>query len=359
MYSMKKVWIGLIAVALIAILGWFFFEQQNQKNNQQEIIKVGVVLPLTGNLSFIGDFVKNSLLLVRTDSVEFIFEDCGGNPKDAVTSTKKLIEQNQVASIISVLSFLSESVNSICENKNVKHFIFAFSPSLVEKSNIIRPFVSSTEEAKMIVSFINEKKMKKVAFLRHIEPDAEYAFKNTIQPMLNQSNVEIVDLPFNNQTTKDFKNDILKLKNSNVELVIIQSLAYNISNIMSAYTEYSLSTPILGDINFLDIHDDVTKEKVNNIPFIGLSYVLSDEYSMYANKYLETYNIEPFALGACAFDLVLILKHLVPKEKQSFISNANSLDIKGVTGKIQYNTNGDQIIHYTILKYENNHIVNF
>jgi ABC-type branched-subunit amino acid transport system substrate-binding protein len=358
----KKLFYGVIAILAVALLaGLYFFTQQkkSQTPSSQQTVKIGVVVPLTGNLAFVGEFMKNSLLLTKSDSVEFLFEDCMGNPKDAVNAAKKLITQNKVNCVVSGLSFISESVNPVCTNQNILHFILSFSPSMIDKQNVVRPFVSSTKEAEMIVSFIKENNYHKVAFLRHIEPDAEYAFKNTLQPLLKELNVEIVDIPFDNNNTKDFKNDLLKVKNSHADMLVIQSLAFNIPNIINTYKDYNLTIPILGDMNFLDIHDDATKEKVDGIPFIGLSYILTDEYKLYELNYKAAFKIEPFALGAFASDLSKVLNTVRSLDKKTYIDAVNDARIKGTIGAINYKPNGDQDIEYTFLKFSDKSITSY
>lgn len=353
---MKKI----LCIMLTAIM---FVGCQEKKDDNN--VKIGVILPMTGDLSFLGTFMQNSLMLADTgDDVSYIFEDCGGDPKQAVLATNKLINSDDVSAIISSLSYLSEAINPILAAKDIPHFILSFSPKLWEEKNVIQSFVSTKQEAEMFVKYIKDNQISSVAFLRHQEPDASYGYDHYIKPALDSMNVSIVDVVFNNQTVRDFKNDILKVKDSNAELLIIQSLAYNIPNIIAAINTYDLNIPLLGDLNFLDIQDSQTRSLVENIPFIGIDYLLTKNYKLYQEEYVSKYNVDAFALGTFAHDLSILLRESVVLQetaKPAIIDRLNHLDrINGtINDKIIFDSNGQLMINYCIMKYSNGGLAEF
>ena len=330
-------------------------------SKQTNVKKVGVILPLTGDLAFLGDFMKNSLLLDTTD-VTYIIEDCQGETKQAIMAANKLINKDKVSYIVSSLSFLSEAINPICKKKDIPHFILSFSPSLVDKENVIQSFVSTRIESEEFVSFIKNNHYKKVAFLRHQEPDATYGFERIIEPELKKMGVEIVDVCFNNATIKDFKSELLKINQAEPELLIIQSLAYNIPNIISAINIYNMSIPILGDINFLDIQDPQTMDLVEGIPFVGIESVLSPNYQNYTKKYLNKYKKAPFALGSFAYDLGCYLQFL-PEDASvnEILSIINKTEDSSIVNnnKVRFNKTGQENVTCKILTFHNRNVVEF
>ena len=63
-------------------------------------IKIGVILPLSGNVSAYGEDVRDALLFANENlaggKFEFIFEDDHCNGKEAVTAAAKLISQDKI-----------------------------------------------------------------------------------------------------------------------------------------------------------------------------------------------------------------------------------------------------------------------
>lgn len=329
---MKK--IVFFIVSLLAIAGC------GTKN--VDLTKVGVILPKTGDLSFLGEFMGNSLLLDSL-AVQYYIEDCSGNPKDAALAAQKLISVNKVDYIVSSLSFLSEAINPICKQHDVPHFILSFSPVLANENNVIQPFVNSYQEAEAFVDYIKNNGVSSVVFLRHIETDADYVFESYTKNKLEELGVNVTSVSFDNKTVRDFKSDVLKVKQINPDLLVIQALAYNIPNIISTLNNYNVDIPVLGDLNFLDIQDDELKKSLNGIPFVGLNYILSDNYLNYAHKYSDKYSKQPFVLGAFAYDLgyylSILSRGLTDKEEILSILNTSNT-MYTVNSERFFNNNG-------------------
>lgn len=347
---MKKIFILLMTVGILCGC------QGTTNENSQ---KIGVILPLTGDLSFLGNFMRNSMLLnAKGDDVQFIFEDCGGESKQAVLAVNKLVNIDKVSAIVSSVSYLSEAINPVLEAQGIPHFILSFSPRLSKEKNVIQPFVSSMQEAEMFVKYIEENNISSVAFLRHQEPDATYAYDNYTKLVLDSMNVSIVDVVFNNKTIRDFKNDILKIKASNAELLIIQSLAYNIPNIINAINTYDLRIPLLGDLNFLDIPHKETCLLVEGIPFIGLEFLESKNYDLYEAAYISEYDSHVFALGAFACDISALLQNptiLQDSSKDEIIKRLNDENgkVKTISNQSNFNNEGELVVNYSIMEYHN------
>jgi hypothetical protein len=51
---------------------------------------IGVILPMTGDFARYGERVREGLESKKIDSVKFVYEDEGGNPRSAVSAFHKL-----------------------------------------------------------------------------------------------------------------------------------------------------------------------------------------------------------------------------------------------------------------------------
>jgi branched-chain amino acid transport system substrate-binding protein len=97
--------------------------------------KIGVILPLTGLMSVTGQTLLNALQLADgdkdpADEFEFIVEDDGFSPKNAVSAVTKLITQDKVAGLIVFGSGSALAVADIVEKEKVPMIAIAFSDKL-------------------------------------------------------------------------------------------------------------------------------------------------------------------------------------------------------------------------------------
>jgi ABC-type branched-subunit amino acid transport system substrate-binding protein len=89
MNNLKK--IIIVSLGILVILGIVLFTQKdNESNNTNEIVKVGVIIPSSGQYAVLGESVKNSILMSLQDlenkNIEVIFEDDEFDPKKSTFS---------------------------------------------------------------------------------------------------------------------------------------------------------------------------------------------------------------------------------------------------------------------------------
>lgn len=356
---MKKQFVKKLSLVLLVTVILFSFSGCNigkkKSSGDNNKISVAVIVPLTGGLSFAGDFVKKSMEMgIDTSKVSLFFEDSKGTAKDAVTATSKLINSNEIDIVVSMMTYISESINPICEQKNIPHFIYGFSPTITESSVAIRHFPSSVDEAKMYINYINENNYSDIVFFRHIEPDADWAYNNITAPqLLKNDSVELNDIAFNTNT-KNFHNLATKLKQYNPELCIVQSYSFNFDNIISNLKSISYTNDILCDLNFVDVYNFSRDQqvKLEHIPFLGVTYVLNDSFAKYSKDYQEKYRSKPYVYGAFAYDLAILLNNLndINLTKNSIIEYCETTNINGVSDRITYDKNGNLQIKYDFLE---------
>lgn len=329
-----------------------------QEEGDKEI-RVGVILPLSGDIAFMGEMLKNAMLMnAKNDSVELFFEDSRGEAKTAISIVNNLLSIKKCNVIVSFLPPVSEAINPICEKNNVLHFVFAFSPNIVKNTNVIKQFPSSDYEAQQFLSYIKDTHAKRVVYFRHLYPDAEYAYNNIVAPQLSSQGVNVIDIT-HEQTCEDFRNLAMKAKMENPDLVVVQSLSLNYSNILTALQNAQIDNIIL-DLNCVDFYGDTSNVmiKLQKIPFVGMDFVLSPKFDEFMRNYQSLYNKKPYVFGAFAYDLMTVINNL--KEtgliKRDIIEYYSKNSVEGITGVIEYDNDGNQNIEYKILQYNDGNV---
>lgn len=346
---MKKLFLFIIVFVCAFLVGCNNSESSNK-------IKVGVLMPLTGDMAFLGQCFANAITMnADTSVIQLFIQDSKGEAKTAISVVNQMITRDRVDVVVSLMPSVSEAINPILESKNITHFVFTFSPEITDADNVIRQYPSTDEEDIETLNYAKEKGVKSITFMRHIFPDAELSFKNVVVPMAKQMGIKIIDEPFE-ESTKDFNNLSQKVKSYNSDLIVVQSLSYNYLNIVRSFYHAGISNKMLGDLNFNDLYtyDFNTVKEMDNIPFLGMTFVLSDAYKKYEIDYKGKYNDRPSVMSAFPYDVMTIINNLKVSglKKDEIITYYKDNVINGITGRLVYDEKGNQIIDYIMLKYE-------
>lgn len=137
---MKKI-IGILFVILVIVGGIYFFKNKSTSNNNVGL-KVGVILPLTGDLSITGEKMYQGVQLAQAelekDGVKFVVEDSHSKPTDAVSAASKLLNVDKVDVIIGTYSpdeTIAVAPVALKANKDVFSFSFC-SDSFLSLKNV-------------------------------------------------------------------------------------------------------------------------------------------------------------------------------------------------------------------------------
>lgn len=326
-----------------------------KNNHSSDKIRVGVVMPLTGELAFLGQPFTNAIIMnTDTSKVQLFIQDTKGEPKTAISIVNQMIAKDHIDVVISLKPVISETINPILEKKGITHFVFAYSPEITDGTNVIKLYPSSDDEDMAYLNYAKEKNLKSIVFLRHMFPDAELGYKTVVVPMSKELGLTVYDEPFD-EATKDFNNLSQKVKNYKSDLIVVQSLAYNFVHIVKSFQHAGIRDKMLGDLNFNDLYTyeyEILKE-MQGIPFLGLSYVLSDEYKKFDEEYSARFKEKPTVSAAFPYDVMTVVNNMKESgtKKSQIIEYYKNHNVRGVTGQIIFNEKGKQEINYQILRY--------
>lgn len=109
---------------------------------QEEVYRVGILLPFTGNIGEYGERIKRGIELAREEikdlKIELLYEDTQGSPRVGVSAARKLINMERVRYLIGAVS---SSVTLAVEPIATQSRVLLFSPaSSSPKLSGISPF---------------------------------------------------------------------------------------------------------------------------------------------------------------------------------------------------------------------------
>ena len=346
-----------------------------------EKIRIGLLVPLTGKNSEIGQsIIKSTRLAINTinnASIEIIPKDTQSNPEVTLAAAKELANSGIKIVIGPVfnesliyLDELSELTFLALTNKNDNF-----------SKNIINAGINATSQLNAIKKFIELNEIKKTIFLT---PDV--GFKNEIEKAISNSKIKILEnYIYNTDPTKltkqiekitryeirkqnleDEINRLEKSEQSNKELLIerlkkrdtLGSVKFD-SVVISDFDESlkSVTTSLLyTDISpkekyFITLNqwfDESLLKETSSQPLYFPS-ANKDNYDEFSNEYFEKYNQYPNQLSFLSYDLVGLVYYLI-------LQNESVIDKKMFTKKTLFK---GKVGVFEIKNNKINHILNF
>ncbi|MDA7565472.1 ABC transporter substrate-binding protein [Candidatus Pelagibacter sp.] len=344
-------------------------------------IKIGLLVPLTGKNSEIGQsIIKSARLAINTinnASIEIIPKDTQSNPEVTLAAAKefansgiKIIIGPVFNESLIYLDELSELTFLALTNKN-NNF----------SKNIINAGINATSQLNAIKKFVELNEIKKTIFLT---PDV--SFKNEIEKAISNSKIKILEnYVYNTDPTKltkqiekithydirkqnleDEINRLEKSEQNNKERLIkrlekrdtLGSVKFD-SVVISDFDESlkSVTTSLLyTDISpkekyFITLNqwfDESLLKETSSQPLYFPS-ANKDNYDEFSNEYFEKYNQYPNQLSFLSYDLVGLVYYLI-------LQNNSVVDKKMFKKKTLFK---GKVGIFQIKNNKINHILNF
>ena len=344
----------------------FVFNSNLLSEEDNKTLKVGLLAPLSGPYSEIGNSLLYSLQLSLeeiNDKNVFIFpKDSGFNDKDKIKSAIKEFKSSGVKIIIGPIVY--EEFEQV---KKYTDLIF-ISPSNIKpeiSNNIISIGVSLESQLIALTEFIKKQKKTKTIimypenkYLELIEKKIENLNLNNIKTFVYSSNPEILTGEIETLTNYSQRKRNLELRKKMFEDKEDEQSIKELERLEQLYT--------LGDVNFDSIiiidfgnnlksvltslvYSDVTQDKVlfttvnqwfdesifyeNTIENIYYPSVNYKEFKKYNNKYYERFKIYPNEIAILAYDALGLIYYAWKKNGE--INSINDFLFKNkIKGKI-------------------------
>ena len=346
-----------------------------------EKIKIGLLIPLTGENSEIGESIINSVGLainkINNSSIEIIPKDTGSNPDMALDAA---IELSNLGVKIIIGPVFNESL-AYLNKVNEITFLALTNKNNNFSKNIINAGINATSQLRAIDRFIKLEKIKKTIFLT---PDV--SFKNEIEVAISRSKIkvkknyiyntdptklteqiekitryqirkqnlqdEITRLEKSDESNKELLIERLKkrdtLGNVNFDSVVISDFDESLKSVTTSllYTDVSPKEKYFITLN--QWFDESLLKETSSQPLYFPS-VNKSNYEEFSSEYYEKYNIYPNQLSFLSYDLVGLVYYLI-------LQNDNIIDQTMFTKKTLFK---GKVGIFEIQDNKINHILNF
>ena len=355
---MKKIF-ALLLIALICL---------SCGKKEEDVIKIGAILPLTGSAAIWGQNVKKGIDLAVEEAnenggingrkISLLYEDSQGLPKEAVTALQKLINRDKIQVVIGdVASSCVLSMAPIAEkNEVVLLSPGASNPDITNAGEyIFRNWHSDLAEGEFLAKYLfNTKKVNAVSVVyvnNGYGKGLEKIFKTTFENLGGK----IETSESFEQGSTFFKSQISKLSSCKSNFVFLAGYPQEIPLLLRQAKEMGINKQFVcssafEDPQILKVAGNAAEEVIYDYPKQGDTAQLY--VKQFHSNYLKKYNELPGALSDNGFDALNLIRFAI---KNSGSSGKNIkeglLNIKnypGVAGNTSYDQNGDIIKEFVL-----------
>jgi branched-chain amino acid transport system substrate-binding protein len=357
---MKKTWIGLVVLVILAIILSFLFI--NQENGSD--LKIGAVMPLTGDPATYGVPVQEGMKFALSEinnkggvngkKLKIIFEDNLGEPKTAVAAFKKLIDTDKVPIILGPLtSGASMATAPIAEKRKVVQLsTIAGTMELKHAGDyVFRVFASDELQGKALVDKAADVFKVRNAAIIFINNAYGDGIRQVIEERSKERGIKIVATESFNEGDKDFRTQLTKIKDAKPDLVFALSYWKEGALMLVQAKELGIDTTFLGGDAWFGPVYETAGEAVDLLAFTNMAF--GEEYKhhpkmqQFINSYAQKYGKEADVYAATGYDAVYLAANAI--EKQGYNAESikqalyNTKDFIGALGNITYDEYGDNV----------------
>lgn len=368
---MKKAYFLIISFLLFSII-----LNLSCTKKDSETARIGAILPLTGNLSFMGELERNGMQIaldfIKDNNIEIVFEDSRGTAKDGITAANKLISIQKTNIIITSTTGVSRSVLSLLGKSKFLLSAFCMDPTIqLESDYVLRLYYGMEQEAETILDYLSEiksqipDKLESGVGILHVNHQGAIQQTNDyFVPGLKELGISLKLIESYEFTQKDFKNIISKIKASRIKYLILIGYGFVYPEIMRNLKEYEIldEITILGGWGFIaqkNISDDLLEGVIVAFPKAILEG--GQFYKEFVQAYRKKFQKEPNFDAALAFDNIIIIENAIKLSGDLVIDNIlkNLKNRKHNTsmGEVFIDNHGKLEIPMGIGIYENGKIV--
>jgi len=335
-----------------------------EEGTDKETYKVGVILPLTGPFAEYGIPLKQGMDLALSEindnggingkKLELIIEDDKSTSKDAVNAENKLVNSDKVKLILGPLS----SGNSLAtapiseKSKVVQISFLAGIPQFSQAGDYIFRIYPSSELGARFAAQAAIKKFnpKKIAIMYANNPFGE-ASKRIYTEVANVANIKVVSTETFLDGDKDFKTQLLKIKENKPDLILCSAYWAEGAIILKQMVEMNINMPIIGEDGW---HGEIAKivgaKGLNQLYFADILFGkdVTENLTMqnFIKNFESKYNKIANTASATGYQSLFMIKQIYENTSDDADSIKNYLyktTFSGALGDIKYDSNGDNI----------------
>lgn len=348
----------------VVILSLLFFSCSNKN---VEVIKIGAILPLTGNASFIGEQHKTGMDFAvkiinekwqkanESKRLEIIYEDDSADPKKTINSFNKLVNFDNVKIVITVMSSPSMALIPLLDKNKVVLIANCGHPTITTESEwVFRNFPTSGQEVELMMNYLEKKKIINSISVLYINDSYGESAKEEIVKLAKNVKMKVLSVDNYDKASLDYKNSLTKIISLKPEAIYVFGYGDPTVQIIKQLAELKYKGLLIGSYNFSGAPiSTLCLKEIENSLFTAPEYDLlntNEKLELFKKEYYESNKKEPLWNTVVEFDAVNLILKVCEKTN---ICNGDSLknafstmgDFNGLAGEYKRNNKREWVIN--------------
>ena len=170
---MKKAIISIVSIILIGV-GVYINQPKPTVSGAKPVIKIGAVLPLTGNMADTRNASLKAMITAIEDEnsnhdnkflYELIVEDYGFKTQHVFAITNKLLSSDKVKAIINLYSVAGKVIAPLAASEKIIHIDLSYSKEVLRSKYNFQGYVDANDVAKAIATFSAKNNFKTISLI--------------------------------------------------------------------------------------------------------------------------------------------------------------------------------------------------
>ena len=224
---MKKL---ILTLCIVLALAACDNKKEETQASGKPIVKIGAILPLSGDLAIWGNSEKQGLILAQENlpkdlknKYELVIEDSLNANKNIQHLAQKMISVDKVDAMITMFDPAANIVGPMATANKIIHFGQSWFPQYVTDEYNYNVYADMREEARLIADYLARKSIKKV-YLFTVNQTGFIGGTDILKQQLEEREIKYKETNFNFGQT-DFRTDIVKAQSFDAQAYIIGAFA--------------------------------------------------------------------------------------------------------------------------------------
>lgn len=352
---------------------------KKDKPEDEKVIEIGAILPLTGDYAKYGNYMKQGMEIALEDAIKMgkvnqnkiriIFEDSQANPQKSVTAIKKLIDIDNVIACIPATSGVILAIKSIINKSRIITLnATAISPEINDSNDYIFSIIpDAILEGKYLAEIGINKLGKRKAAIIYRNDQSGISFYNTISKYFIELGGTVVYHDAHQPNSIDFGSILAEIATKkSIDIIYVMSFGPEVAQFAKQAKEKGQNIQIVTYETFNSPNSiEIAGDAANGIIFCSPIFDKNSnkkEIVDIKRRIKEKYNQVEFNFFIAAhYDALMILIESISngakngEEIKEYLNRMSSYS--GITGNIKFDKNGACIVPLQLFKVENKNFI--
>lgn len=343
------------------------------KDRQNNIIKLGVIAPLTGSEAVYGQFVKNGIDLavemynaqggILGKQIETVTYDSKGVAQEAINAFENLVNNDKAHAVIGpVLSRTTLPVAPLAAKYNIPMITpTANHPDITKGYKpVFRAGFSNPYQGKGLAQFAYDKlNARKVSIMYDAADIYSTGLAEAFADAFEQQGGIVATYEGYTNDTEDFSPYLANVKASDSDVLFIPDYYHRAALIASQVKDIGMDVILLGGDGWVEWQNVENAAEIFDGAYFSSDYAVEDPTSANRNfitAYRKKYNQIPNNSAALGYDAAVIMLEAIRRagttESDSVISRIEATNLQGATGEIRFDKQHNAVMPIYMFRIE-------